>query len=564
MADERLAATLVASLYQSGRTAYYSTPASAGFLLLILWDVLPAALLFAWFGLVLALTLARLALDRRYRRTAIPPQAARWEARLALCGLAAGALWAFAATVFLPEGDTLRQIAIILVIGGNLIGAAGVYASSPLTFYSFSALPLLAMTVHLALRPGDASHLVALLVLTFAAIIVQVFRNLYRDVLRALRTQLENEDLVQRLAQNEAQLRDAIERSPDGIALYDAGDRLVMCNETYARAHGKGRGAAALAGTPYAVIAQNAWEAEVVPPEYEGRRPQWLDERVARQRTGVGAVRYYQMRDGRHLRGQFVRSRRGGVVSVFSDVSEKHEADKAMRRSEAMYRNLVETSNDLIWSMDSRGRWTYLNAEAVRRIYGCEPAAMLGREMREVLAPELFERDLVVFRRVLAGESVFDYQTRHLRRDGSHVDLAFNAVPLSDAAGAVVGATGTAHDVTREKQAAAAFTKASRSCGSRSTPPTWTTGIGTAPPTQCTSSVPSSRASSARRESRSPSTCAACTRRTANACARPCSPRSSAAIPMNWSSALSMRQGACTGRTRAARRWPTAPGASTA
>lgn len=82
---------------------------------------------------------------------------------------------------------------------------------------------------------------------------------------------------------------------------------------------------------------------------------------------------------------------------------------------------------------------------------------MLGRESREVLAQEVSERDVAVFRRILAGESVFDYETRHLRRDGTYVDLAFNAVPLHDAAGAVVGATGTAHDVTREKQAAAAL-----------------------------------------------------------------------------------------------------------
>jgi diguanylate cyclase (GGDEF)-like protein/PAS domain S-box-containing protein len=122
-----------------------------------------------------------------------------------------------------------------------------------------------------------------------------------------------------------------------------------------------------------------------------------------------------------------------------------------------MYRNLVETSNDLIWSMDAEQRWTYLNPAAVRRIYGCEPADMLGRGLGEVLAPELAQRDLAVFRRILGGEPVFDYQTRHVRRDGTPVDLSFNAVAMRDAAGAVVGATGTAHDITREKQAAAAL-----------------------------------------------------------------------------------------------------------
>jgi diguanylate cyclase (GGDEF)-like protein len=44
-----------------------------------------------------------------------------------------------------------------------------------------------------------------------------------------------------------------------------------------------------------------------------------------------------------------------------------------------------------------------------------------------------------------------------VRRDGSIVDLALNAVPLRDASGAIVGATGTARDVGEEKAAAAAL-----------------------------------------------------------------------------------------------------------
>jgi diguanylate cyclase (GGDEF)-like protein/PAS domain S-box-containing protein len=73
-----------------------------------------------------------------------------------------------------------------------------------------------------------------------------------------------------------------------------------------------------------------------------------------------------------------------------------------------------------------------------------------------MLSQEVTGRDLAIFRRILEGESVFDYQTRHLRRDGSHVDLSFNAVPMRDAGGAVIGATGTARDITAEKRAAAA------------------------------------------------------------------------------------------------------------
>jgi diguanylate cyclase (GGDEF)-like protein/PAS domain S-box-containing protein len=420
----------------------------------------------------------------------------------------------------------------------------------------------------------DKAWLAVLLVLLALVLGVAVVRA-YRD----LRERAEREKLLARVAQSEAQLRDAIESFPEGIAVYDAEDRLVVCNENYARVYGDGKGARELAGTPQPVIAQNAMAVEVLPPEYAGRSEAWVAEVIEQRRGANGAVRLFQTVDGRWLHGRWVRSRDGGIVSMFadvtelrraqdaygqvlaeenlvldtlpvgvafmaervivrcnrrleqmlgygagelhgmssrvlypsdevwraagegygrlrggavhegemklqrkdgttlyaqvvarstepdapqasliitfSDISERYSAELALRKSEAMYRNLVETSNDLIWSLDAAGRCTYLSPAAARRIYGYEPGEMLGREFREASAPEVSERDAAVFGRILAGESMFDYETRHLRRDGSHVDLSFNAIPLRDAAGAVVGATGTARDVSLEKAAAA-------------------------------------------------------------------------------------------------------------
>jgi diguanylate cyclase (GGDEF)-like protein/PAS domain S-box-containing protein len=117
---------------------------------------------------------------------------------------------------------------------------------------------------------------------------------------------------------------------------------------------------------------------------------------------------------------------------------------------------LVETSGQLIWSLDLEGRWTYLNA-ATARFYGRQPGELLGRAFTELVARELQERDEAVFRRVFAGEPVFDHETRHLRADGSHVDLSFNAIARRDLQGGIVGAIGTARDITQRRRAAAAL-----------------------------------------------------------------------------------------------------------
>ena len=126
----------------------------------------------------------------------------------------------------------------------------------------------------------------------------------------------------------------------------------------------------------------------------------------------------------------------------------RRRAEEALRNGEKRYRDLVETSNDLIWSMDIDGRWTFLNRQATQRIYGYEIEEMLGRRFTEFQTDEQAAEDLKVFEHIKAGQPHIQYETAHLRKDGSPVYLSFNAIVLHDAAGHVIGTTGTAADIT--------------------------------------------------------------------------------------------------------------------
>ncbi len=125
--------------------------------------------------------------------------------------------------------------------------------------------------------------------------------------------------------------------------------------------------------------------------------------------------------------------------------------------NDAFWKSLAENTHDLLWAVDGEGRWTYVNPAAARRIYGEEASALIGAALGERSADAARVGDARMLARVLAGEPVMRHETRHRRGDGSIVALSFNAVPLRDEAGAIVGATGTARDITEEQASAAAL-----------------------------------------------------------------------------------------------------------
>ncbi|MFS8119400.1 MAG: PAS domain S-box protein, partial [Microcoleus sp.] len=144
------------------------------------------------------------------------------------------------------------------------------------------------------------------------------------------------------------------------------------------------------------------------------------------------------------------------TVGVSRDMTERKAAEEAVKASESKYRSLVETSQDMIWSVDATGRYTFVNP-AVKYIYGYEPAEMLDRPFSDFVTPEQAQKDLAVFARLFAGESIFQYESTQIAKDGSIKHLMFNAIALYDETGNFLGTTGTATDITDRKRAEAAL-----------------------------------------------------------------------------------------------------------
>ncbi|MCX6546426.1 MAG: PAS domain S-box protein [Acidobacteria bacterium] len=140
------------------------------------------------------------------------------------------------------------------------------------------------------------------------------------------------------------------------------------------------------------------------------------------------------------------------LIGIVQDITERKMAEEAVKRSEALYHDLVETSQDLIWQCDADGRYTYLNS-AWEQTFGYKIEEMLGKRFTDFQTPEYAEQDLKEFARLLKGNTVQGLETVHIGKDGRKIDLIFNAKFLVDELGNAAGTRGTAYDITARKVA---------------------------------------------------------------------------------------------------------------
>ncbi|MCU0545900.1 MAG: PAS domain S-box protein [Oscillatoriaceae cyanobacterium Prado104] len=169
-----------------------------------------------------------------------------------------------------------------------------------------------------------------------------------------------------------------------------------------------------------------------------------------------GLIRYIE------ARGEPAVDREGKVTKIFTtlmDITQRKIAEIALAESEEKYRNLVETSQDIIWSCNAQGKITFVN-QAVKQIYGYEPEEMLGCSFSDFLAPGQTDPNRELQQRLLTGDSIFQYESVVLAKDGRPIDVNTKAIARRDAFGKIAGTTGTASDITERKQAEIALLEA--------------------------------------------------------------------------------------------------------
>ena len=209
--------------------------------------------------------------------------------------------------------------------------------------------------------------------------------NAFTAILRDLS---EQKSAAAKLKQAETRLVDAIESLPDGFVLYDADDRLVLCNSKYKEFYSASADLIQPGASFEDIIRGGAMRGQYQVPH--DVLEDWVSLRMEHHRN-PGAPMEQHLDDGRWLRVIETRTSEGGLVGFRVDITELKQREEELKRSEDLLRNVVDASFDGVIVMNGEG--VVLDfSPAAEDVFGWKAQELVGQKMSDFIIPEKYRQ----------------------------------------------------------------------------------------------------------------------------------------------------------------------------
>jgi two-component system cell cycle sensor histidine kinase/response regulator CckA len=137
------------------------------------------------------------------------------------------------------------------------------------------------------------------------------------------------------------------------------------------------------------------------------------------------------------------------VMAVAVDVTELHNANMRLERSERRYRELVESLNDVVLTTDLDGHITYVSPNVAD--YGYQPSDIIGQTFHPLIHADDLPRVIDATQAALAGTpATLEYRVYSASGGTHHFRASIKA--MLDDAGQPVGLSGVLADLTEQRE----------------------------------------------------------------------------------------------------------------
>ncbi|MFC1650950.1 PAS domain S-box protein, partial [Candidatus Latescibacterota bacterium] len=138
------------------------------------------------------------------------------------------------------------------------------------------------------------------------------------------------------------------------------------------------------------------------------------------------------------------------IQSIILDITESNMADLALKESEEQYRTLVENINEAIYTVDIKGKITFISP-AIESFLGYNPSHFMKKTFSDFVFSDDLARMKENFKKIIGGSNITN-EYRLLDKDGKIRWVRTSSSPLySD--GNIIGLYGILGDITDLKLA---------------------------------------------------------------------------------------------------------------
>jgi PAS domain S-box-containing protein len=279
----------------------------------------------------------------------------------------------------------------------------------------------------------------------------RVFAPARIAVLKVLASQaaiaLENASLYRDLSEREAKIRRLVDSNIIGIMIGDARGHIIEANEAFLDLLGYGR--------EDLVSGRIRWT-KLTPAEWAA-----ADQDAIAQLSATGTCKPYEKeyfrKDGSRVPvlvgGAFFEGKRDEGVVFVIDMTERKQAEEALRESEERFRTLVQFSFDVYWESDAQHR--FIRQEFAEGLADPPaPGSEIGKTRWEVPYVEPDAEAWRKHRETLDAHLPFrDFELARPTPDGGRRYVSVSGLPVFDKAGRFIGYRGVSRHITERKRA---------------------------------------------------------------------------------------------------------------
>lgn len=134
------------------------------------------------------------------------------------------------------------------------------------------------------------------------------------------------------------------------------------------------------------------------------------------------------------------------LAGISIDITERKRGEEQRSR----LASIVESSEDAIFSKDLDGTITSWNSGA-EKLFGYTAEEIIGQPLSLLLPPERLDEFPLILQRIRSGAHLEHYEVPRMCKDGRRVEISVAVSPIKDSAGAVVGSSTIARQISERK-----------------------------------------------------------------------------------------------------------------